>query len=516
MHIPLKIFLRYILITKFLNGFQPLCGLLLHKNPIIPYFAVTYQLQISLIMFQTTLIKALTRVIPISVLLISGLWSCSPSPDNSYTEQQISGITPLFEHAQMPAHIMLIQDPTNAYTLPLPSGGELRIPANCFVNEAGERLTGPVSLRYREFHDATDIIAAGIPMKALKPNGTSDWLQTAGMFELRGDSEGNPIRFADNKSAEIVFLSSVDGPYDTWILNEYKGLWENLGESNTPRAIAPSPESAQREIEHLGANPPQAPKATPPAEQLVFSDLDLSQTPELKSIANLAFAYAGDDPKLDPKRNKWITKEGIWVKKEIKPTDNPGIYQLTLVGEEYFSIPVKKAIQIEDQEAALAAYHAELATYQANLDKLKSSSPGMTHHRFIREMRIQGFGIYNYDIFLNQDKFIPLAADFDLGDLPLAEKKEVMVFHITANGKAVLSLTSNSWSSFKFNPDMDNGLLAILPDNRVAMFTASDFKASIEKIKRAGGRKFVFPMDIQMQPINSFDELKTLLNKAAS
>jgi hypothetical protein len=470
-------------------------------------------------MCRITLINSFKRVTPILVFMVLISWSCAPAADNVSGTVQTSGITPPIAEAQTPAHVIVIQDPTKAYELPLPSGGELRIPANCFVNEAGDGVTEPVTLSYREFHYASEIIAAGIPMIAITPAGGQDWLQTAGMFELRGESRGNPIQFAADKSAEVVFLSAVDGPYDTWILNESKGLWESLSQTNTPKSVAPMPENTRKGIETLQratANPPQAPRTTPPAEQLVFSDLDLSLTPELKGITGLAFTYAGNDPKLDPLNNKWITKQGIWVKKEIKPTDTPGIYQLTLVGEEYFSIPVKKAIQLEDQEAAMAAYRTELAEFQANQNRLNEISPSPGNQRFIREMQIRGFGFYNYDIFLKQDNFIPLAADFDLGDLHPQEKKDVVIYHITANGKAVLSLKPDSWKSFRFDPSMDNGLVAILPDNRVALFSATDFKASLKKIKASGFGKFVFPMDIQMEPVNSYDDLKILLDKAAS
>lgn len=474
-------------------------------------------------MFPITLAKAFSRAISMTALLLTILWSCAPTPKSSQEHEsasaQNSSISPPIPEADIPAIELTIEDPTKNNVLTLPSGGELRVPANCFVHENGQLVTAPITLRYREFHNASDIIATGIPMKAVTPDGGHDWLQTAGMFELRGQSEAQSIRFANDKSVEVLFLSEVDGAYDTWLLNESTGLWESLGETNTPKGKVTQPEAVQKEIEILRratASPPQAPALTPPAEQLVFSDLDLSQTPELKGIPNLAFAYSGDDSKLDPRNNKWITKPGIWVKKELKPTDKPGVYQLTLVGDEYFSIPVKKAIQVEDKEAAMAAYRAELANYQANLGRLAGLSPKSSQAQFQREMQIRGFGFFNYDIFVKQDDFMPLAADFDLGDLHPIEKKETTIYHITSNGKAVLTLTPDKWDSFKFNPAMDNGLVAILPDKRIAVFTASSFKAALPEIKKAGGRKFVFPMEIQRESPNNFDDLKILLDKAAS
>ncbi len=164
----------------------------------------------------------------------------------------------------------------------------------------------------------------------------------------------------------------------------------------------------------------------------------------------------------------------------------------------------------------MAAYRAELANYQANLGRLAGLSPKSRQAQFHREMQIRGFGFFNYDIFVKQDNFMPLAADFDLGDLHPIEKKEITIYHITSNGKAVLTLTPDAWDSFKFNPEMDNGLVAILPDSRVAIFTASSFKAALPEMKKAGDRKFVFPMEIQRESPNNFDELKNLLDKAAS
>lgn len=45
-----------------------------------------------------------------------------------------------------------------AKVLRLPNGSSIDVPENAFVDKDGKSVTGKVSLKYREFHSASDII----------------------------------------------------------------------------------------------------------------------------------------------------------------------------------------------------------------------------------------------------------------------------------------------------------------------------------------------------------------------
>ena len=63
----------------------------------------------------------------------------------------------------------------------VPTGSELNVPGGIFVDAEGNPVTGDVQIRYREFHDAEDVILSGITMK-YNENGAKEDFQTAGMM----------------------------------------------------------------------------------------------------------------------------------------------------------------------------------------------------------------------------------------------------------------------------------------------------------------------------------------------
>jgi hypothetical protein len=423
----------------------------------------------------------------------------------------------------MEGELLRIEDPSQPVVLKLRSGTELRVPANSFLNEAGEVVSEPVEIRFREYHEAAEIIASGIPMHTHDEDDKREWLQTAGMFEIRGYSKGRPIAIAQGRAITVDLASKVDGAYDFWLFDEGRSTWANQGITNSPqppnREGSAAVDNIQREISRLiqqTAQPPQLPQPTPEADKLIFSDLDMRLCPDLKGAAPPALAYAGKDPAKDPKNNKWISRQGIWFKKELKPTQEKGLYQLTLFGDSIYSIPVKLALEGKNLEIAKAAYEQVLAEYRANLELLRNREAILAQQMaFRREMSLQGFGIYNYDILWKMPDVIPLIADFDFGRLPESVKETVMVYLITGDGRAVISLPYQEWRYFRFSPSADNKLLAVLPNNKIALFTQSDFNAAQPELEQAKGSQYVFKMRFKDQAVGGLQDLQRLLDEAS-
>jgi hypothetical protein len=465
------------------------------------------------------------------LLMAAALSSCGPSRSESAADAAdeaaaIWASLPWqepFQGLKIEGELLRIEDPSQPAVLRLPSGTELRVPAHCFLDEAGQPVSTPVEIRFREFHDAADIIASGIPMHAPGPDGQRGWLQTAGMFELRGQSDGRPIAIAPGQAVTVDLASKVDGPYDFWQFDEARNHWVNQGIVNTPPPLNQAAQEAaaeqQREIarlERLTARPPAAPQPTPEADKLVFSDLDTRLCPELPSDSAPALVYAGQEESKDPKNNSWITRPGIWRKKELKPAGEKGLYQLTLVGESVYSIPVKLALEGGNLEAAQAAYRAVMAEYQANLELLRERQVLMEQQAaFRRAMSVQGFGLYNYDVLWKMPDAIPLMANFDLGRLPEEVKETVTVYLVTGSGRTVIALPYSDWDRFRFRPDDDNKLLAVLPNDQVALFTQSDFQAALPELEQARGQRYVFKMRLMEQPLGGMADLRSLLDQAS-
>jgi len=401
--------------------------------------------------------------------------------------------------------------PGQATTLTMPTGTTVVIPAAVFVTLDGQPVTKPVDIQFREFHNAAQIIASGIPMKVRGPNGEEDWMQTAGMFEIKGFSEGKEVKIAPGKAVTVNLASEVSGEYPAWYFDPAAGNWTQIG-SNTP---TPNPELKPlvREVAALRAataKPPVAPAVFDKSKPSLDFKLDISEFPELRSLRNIVWQYAGNDPQLDPANNRWI-KTTAWSEAKLEAGSAPNQYTLTLVGEEKdYTIPVQPSLSGNDLAAAKATYEKAMVKYRELEAALNDREAAMEQQAaFRRSLQVDGFGIYNYDALVHRSDALAVVADFEFGDdFPKELKKLAVVYLITAGERAVIELPFYSWSQFSYLPNKDSRLVAVLPGNRIATFSQADFNAQRDALFAAKNNRYVFKMHIDGQPVASEQELQ--------
>jgi len=248
----------------------------------------------------------------------------------------------------------------------------------------------------------------------------------------------------------------------------------------------------------------------------VFNDLDLSKCPDLKGKKSVVLNYAGTDETKAPKNNQWIGKKGIWIKKELEPAEEEGLYTLTLMGEKLYTIPVRVALQGQDLERAKAKYEQALAEYKRNVAALMDAKANRAREEaFMRTMRIANMGIHNYDLLMKRDNVVPLAADFDLpgyNDI----KEKITVFMITNESRSVIKLPYYSWKKFRFDPKQENTIVSVLPGDRIGLFTQKDFEKQAKQMIAAQGQQYTFEMAIQDGIVESEEDLRGLLEESDS
>ncbi len=180
----------------------------------------------------------------------------------------------------------------------LDSGTEIIIPAQAFVYPDGEPVTSKVTISFREFHTAAEVILSGIPMRDWD-DSTQSWqnFSTAGMFEIRGmDEDHQPVEIAPEQSLEVRLVSNVEGTYDMWYFDEEKGDWErtgqNVGETFTP---PPSRNRPNRRSAESGLPPRPTPPVQYAAEaiRVAFAGMNLAAFPEINDTDYIALIYAG-------------------------------------------------------------------------------------------------------------------------------------------------------------------------------------------------------------------------------
>lgn len=420
-------------------------------------------------------------------------------------------VAPPLENVDVPYQTFAVK-PTSAQTLTLDNGSSLEIPPAAFVDKNGEPVNEPVEIRYREFHDAAQIIASGIPMSVEMEDGKLEWMQTAGMFELKGyTADQEEVFIADDKAIMVNMASNVDGNYDFWYFDPEQGNWEtqgNVGAQPNPQRAAAVEEA--KTMAQSAARPPVKPVPFDRNKPSLNFELSYDDFPELKNKRGIVWQYAGKDSQKDPANNTWIF-EKQWEDINLEGDGTNGKYQLTLKADTTrYSIPVYPSQKDQDYAKAKAEYDKKLAAYQAVRETLKNREAiAQQNFEFVRSFQVQNFGIYNYDIIYKMPNRMQLAADFNFEGLENQEllKPMITVYLITGDQRAVIPYSRNSWARFSFDPKADNKLVAILPGNRMATFSQKEFEAQLNEMRRSAG-SYEFQMNLVDRPIESVKDMQ--------
>ena len=131
--------------------------------------------------------------------------------------------------------------------------------------------------------------------------------------------------------------------------------------------------------------------------------------------------------------------------------------------------------------------------------------------RLVRVFKINQLGIYNVDRIHQMENAIMVKADFQWKDAPKDTQAPIRIYHICGkNQSVVISYPKIHWHKFKFNPEDQNQLIAILPNSKVAYLNSEDFqKINTNKAKQTGQHTF----QMHTKAISgSLDDLKAILN----
>lgn len=129
--------------------------------------------------------------------------------------------------------------------------------------------------------------------------------------------------------------------------------------------------------------------------------------------------------------------------------------------------------------------------------------------RTVRTFKVANFGIYNWDKLINLENRIYFAADFQF-ETPI-EYNNITIFLITdLNGNAVVKYYRDAWQAFSIDPSVSNKIIAILPENKIAVFSAEEMKkVNWESVKKNG--KYIFKMKTIDKKIENVSMLETYL-----
>ncbi|MDF2449375.1 MAG: hypothetical protein K0R26_1879 [Bacteroidota bacterium] len=284
------------------------------------------------------------------------------------------------------------------------TNSKIIIPKKAFVNKQGLDIVGDVEIKYREFHNPADIIAGGVPM-TYDSAGIKSTLESAGMIDIRGYQNGEPVFINPNKTITVEFQSEyISDQYNMYVLDTMAGNWVYVSRDNSlknqkknePKKTSSLqvksdvPMSAkQKDIQkQIDAIPPkmeaekivyskkinQLPKVTTPSKPIKATagrpqfelDVNYKEFPELQAFKNAVFEVGSENKNYSSK-----LADITWSSAEVSEGPAKGKnYWLTLkLRERVEKLIVYPALAGSDYEKALKNYEAKFADYQDLLAK---------------------------------------------------------------------------------------------------------------------------------------------------
>lgn len=184
----------------------------------------------------STVIAGITVICTITYLSIQQLKKDStPKHDTLITSKSNNSSTQSSKPFLKPPSTKLKVD-YSTYTVSNQKGAQLthttnskiKIPKNTFVDKNGKTIIGEVTIQYREFHDAADIIVSGIPM-AYDSLGKKYNFESAGMFDIKGTKNNEAVFIKEGNTIQVEMASqNSENHFNQYYLDTLKRNWEHL------------------------------------------------------------------------------------------------------------------------------------------------------------------------------------------------------------------------------------------------------------------------------------------------
>lgn len=388
-----------------------------------------------------------------------------------------------------------------------PSGTVLKVGPGTFVDALGNPVKGDVQIKYREFHDAADILLSGITMEYTE-HGAKENFQTAGMMEILGSQGEAPVYIAPGKHIDVRMASFTTGDdYNLYFLDPRKG-WKDIGK---PKTEANKDLGIQRERTGTLSAPRPPIKGESGVEQdgEVMFTVNYEDFPELRPFKEVRW-MAEDKGKYAQLEDKILSK--VWTKVELHELDDDGLrYQLTLwrKGKAEITVNMRPILEGEDYEMGMERFRKKKAAYDKMIQEKELEEERLaTQADVFRSFPIAGFGIYNCDRFYLAPDVVNFRVEFVFPEGIYMDPNKTIAAHITGDNRAVILMETGAEHLLRFSKREKNTLVVILPNHKVAVFGQEGFR-KLSTEPRNGVAKL--PFETKDIEIHSAADLRLVL-----
>ncbi|MEN8928412.1 MAG: hypothetical protein ABF242_03890 [Flavobacteriales bacterium] len=364
----------------------------------------------------------------------------------------------------------------------------IEIPEQAFVDSLGNKITGEVSIFYKEFHNPVDFFISGIPM-TYDSAGTEYQFESAGMFDIRGEQNGEPV-FID-KSIRVVLGSQQEGDYfnkyyydeekDSWdFIAKDDAVYETLADTNTVIEIDDKEiQLIDKEIATIKKLKPSKKSA---GSACIKLEMDSNEFPQFRGFKDILF-------EIDVTDNNFSEDLAQVEWDDIKLRKKDGIFELLFFKKfKKTTIRTKPVFKGETFNKALSIYNTENGRKLDSLNDVRENLMGSVNQFnneasvssnlgvFVtRIFEVNNFGIYNSDCPRRMPKGQLLATEYlKKSDQVEKDTLKLKKLYLVEENKNILYTLSPS-STLSYNPNNKCVLWGVTIDNKLVVYKATEF-----------------------------------------
>lgn len=472
------------------------------------------------------------KIIHRTILAISILAIYACAIDQEQLTNQTTPISPPFEGME-PAFTEYSILNSEGKKITTNRGSKISIPPYSFLTESGDTIEGTVTLKFREYHKTIETFRSGIPMTYMA-EGNTEYFESAGMFELEGEFENNPIQINPSKKINVALASNkTDNNYRFFKLKDDNQNWTYMGEN----------EPVVNSIKKLKLDSLMKVKEELKPDYLILNYMSLAdvyysnnwsklrnvkKNSFVKKFEEYGFSYLNSSnfTRVKVKGRNYPACMLVWenlgrkisnrllnskkhYSKLTKKSSN--LYTLVLINNDNKKVELRTTLKVFIPIKHLISFSPKkwkeekeevLAQIRIEEERIKLEA------ECFREFAVNSFGIYNWDRLQKNPLAIQVKPRFNFGkDFEVIN--EVKVYYYTGTDNSIVKVSFED--ELILSPSNSAKLFAILPGNELAIFENSDYqKIDFERLKNTEKEEVVFNFT-NVGKVDSKEVLKELL-----
>jgi len=117
-------------------------------------------------------------------------------------------------------------DAENQNSVTASRGSRFSLPPSAFIDQNGKAVRGKITFRIKEVIDALDFVTSGVHLNYATPSGEVQYFQSAGMFHVSAEKNGEELRLAPGKTITVDFPNIVPGDEFQLYKMDRDGAWK--------------------------------------------------------------------------------------------------------------------------------------------------------------------------------------------------------------------------------------------------------------------------------------------------